>query len=56
MVVMTMFRKTHSVKVLIIEPVDICMGIVRITCSTVDLTAFHRPQVGHYINIMLCDI
>jgi hypothetical protein len=56
MIIVAVFHQTHSVKVLIVQPVHICVGIVRITCSTVDLTTFHHPQIRDYINIMLSDI
>jgi threonine/homoserine efflux transporter RhtA len=56
MIIVAMFSQTHAVQVFIVKPIDVGMGVMRVSCSTIDLATLHRPQVGHYINIMLCDI
>jgi hypothetical protein len=46
----------HAVKILRIEPVDLRMAIPRVARSPIDLMPVNRPEIGHNIQIMLCNI
>ena len=36
---------SHTLEILIIEPIDVCMRIPRITRPTIDLPAIHDPEI-----------
>jgi len=52
-----MFRYTHTIEfVLIVEPVDIRMGIIRITSPAKDFTTFHSPEIRYDVHVMLNNV
>jgi hypothetical protein len=51
-----MLRAPDTLEVLIVEPIDIRMGVPRIAAPSVDLTPVHRPEVRHHINISFRDV
>ena len=40
-----MLGAPHALEILIIEPIDVCMRIPRITRPTIDLPAIHDPEI-----------
>jgi hypothetical protein len=51
----TVFGAPHSLKVLVIEPVHVRMGIARIPRATIDIPTVHRPEIGDDIHISFCN-
>jgi hypothetical protein len=55
-VVQGMLRAANALKVFVIEPVDVRMGIAWVTGSAIDIPSVHRPEVGDNINVGFRDI
>ena len=55
-IVQRMLGASNPLKVLVIEPVHIRMGIPRIARSPIHVTPVHRPDIGHDINVSLRDV
>jgi hypothetical protein len=46
---------SDPLKVLVIEPVHVGMGIARIPRPAIDIPSVHRPEIGDNIQIIFCN-
>jgi hypothetical protein len=51
-----MLRAPDSLKVFVVEPIDIRMRIPRVPRSAINIPSVHRPEVGDDINVRFCDV
>ena len=49
------FRAPDSLEILVVEPIDIGMGIAWIPRAAIDIPTVHGPEVGDNIQICFCD-
>jgi hypothetical protein len=49
------FRAPDPLEILVVEPVDIGMGIAWIPGAAIDIPTVHGPEVGDNIQICFCD-
>jgi hypothetical protein len=50
------FRTSHSLQILIIEPIHICVRIPRITRSPIHVSPVHLPEIRDDINVVFRDV
>ena len=55
-IVAGMFGASHALKILIVEPIHIRVGIPRVPSSAIDLPTVHDPEIRNDINIVLRNI
>jgi hypothetical protein len=48
--------QTHTLKILRIQPINICMRVVCIAGTPVDITTIHTPQIRDDVYVMLRNI
>lgn len=56
MVLETVLRTSNTLKVFVIEPKDIRMGVPRVSGTAIDIATVHRPEVGDDIHIGLRNV
>ncbi len=49
------FRAPDPLEILVIEPVDIGMGIAWIPGTAIDIPTVHGPEIGDNIQVCFCD-
>jgi len=56
MVDQIVFSQPHAIEILVVEPVDIGVGIYRVPTTAVDFASIHGPHVRHYINVVFRNV
>jgi hypothetical protein len=51
-----MLHAPNTLKVFVVQPVHIRMGIPWIACSAVDLSSIHQPKIGDNIHVCLRNV
>lgn len=55
-IVKRMLRAAHTLKIFVVEPIHIRMGVAWVSGSAIDVTTIHRPEVRDDVNVSFCDV
>lgn len=51
-----MLRATDALKVLVVEPVDICVRIAWVAGPAIDVASIHHPEIRDNVNVRFRDV
>jgi hypothetical protein len=55
-VLQRVFNQTDALKIFIIQPIHVCMSVLSVAGTPVDLTTIHIPQIRDNIHIVFYDV